>query len=215
MRGPSLNNVDLTGQRRGKLVGVAFSHKNANGNYWTFRCDCGVEKPIRAADVMRSKQTSCGCVHVKHGATRGTTTGSTVSPEYMSWRAMLARCLNPKATGYENYGGRGITICAAWKDSFAQFLADMGPRPTLDHSLDKIDNDGNYEPGNCRWATTLEQNQKKRSLVMLTVDGETACLAEWARRSGLYEDTLRRRVLLLGWDHERAVKTPVGGSRAA
>lgn len=215
MNGRTLTGVALTGERHGMLMALAFSHKNRNGTYWLFRCDCGVEKPIRAADVRRSKQTSCGCVHTTHGASRGTTTGGKVSPEYMSWRAMLARCNNPKAAGYENYGGRGIKVCDRWANDFAAFLADMGERPSLDHSLDKIDNDGDYKPVNCRWATTLEQNQKKRSLVMMTIDGETLCLAEWARRSGIPEATLRARVAVRGWDHERAVKTPWKPNRQA
>lgn len=201
-----LTNVDLTGQRRGMLVAIRYSHRTANGHYWIWRCDCGNEKPIRAADVLREKQTSCGCVHVTHGATRG----GKLSPEYMSWYGMRQRCLNPNATGYENYGGRGIKVCDRWRESFESFFADVGPRPSPDHSIDRIDSDGHYEPENVRWATRTEQNRNKRGLHMLTVDGETMCLRDWARRTNIDETTLARRVGKLGWSHERAVKTPVG-----
>ena len=202
--------AELTGRRFGMLVAISPAHlDDAHQWHWNVHCDCGnQQKTVRAHDLLTGKQTSCGCVHVTHGATKG----GKPTPEYLSWRGMLARCTNPKATGFENYGGRGVTVCERWQ-SFALFLEDMGPRPNITDSIDRIDNDGNYEPGNCRWATTLEQNQKKRSLVMLTVDGETSYLADWARRVGLDEDTLRKRVLKLGWDHRRAVMTPTRGSK--
>lgn len=191
----------------GQLTAIAFSHKNENGYYWTFRCEvCHESKVIRAADVVGGKQKTCGCVNITHGATRG----GKCSPAYMSWRGMLARCENPNATGYENYGGRGITVCAPWHD-FAVFVADMGERPA-GTEIDRRNNDLGYDPGNCAWVTRLVQNQNKRSLVMLTVDGETTFVAEWSRRYGVPSDTIQRR-LDLGWSHADAVKVTVGARR--
>ncbi len=192
------------GDEHNLLTAVAFSEMTKDGARWSFDCKCGETKVIRASDVIAGRQKSCGCLSVTHGAARG----GKVTPEYMSWRAMLQRCEDPNATGYENYGGRGIKVCERWHD-FAAFFADMGNRPSPDHSIDRLENDLGYEITNCRWATTLEQNQKKRSLVMLTVDGETTFLADWARRSGIPVATLWVRVQRLKWSHKKAVTTPV------
>jgi len=137
----------------------------------------------------------------------------TKDPEYHCWRAMLARCNNPNATGYSNYGGRGIRVCPQWLTDFRTFVADVGPRPSMDHSIDRIDNDGHYEPSNVKWSTTEEQNRHKRSLIYITINGETACLAEWARRNGLSEEVIWHRIKTSGWDPVKAATAPVGSSR--
>jgi hypothetical protein len=128
-------------------------------------------------------------------------------PEYGSWRAMKDRCLNPRHSAYDRYGGRGVTICERWL-TFANFFADMGPRPTPEHSLDRVDANGNYEPENCRWATDAEQNQNSRKNRFLTHDGQTLCVSEWARRIGIKAATLEQR-LNLGWSVERALTAPL------
>jgi len=123
------------------------------------------------------------------------------------WYAMWRRCTNESCYDYKHYGGRGISVCDRWRDLSA-FSEDMGPRPSKSHSLDRIDVDGDYEPSNCRWADRLEQQRNKRNLRFLTVKGETKCLAEWAETSEIKANTILRRVLL-GWDHESAIKTPL------
>lgn len=127
-------------------------------------------------------------------------------PTYRSWRGALARCYNPRATGFERYGGRGIKVCDRWRSDYQAFLADMGPRPP-GHTLDRIDNDKPYEPGNCRWATPSEQNNNQRTNHRLTIGTVTRTVAQWARLVGLRAVTLRTR-LRDGWTAEAAVTTP-------
>ena len=122
---------------------------------------------------------------------------------------MKARCVVPSASGYENYGGRGIVVCDRWLNSFENFLADMGERPSKAHSIDRYpDNDGNYEPSNCRWATRKQQTRNTRANRRISFCGETLCVAEWAERVGIHCDTIYDR-LKLGWSIDRALTEPV------
>lgn len=169
---------------------------------YPMRCDCGGETWTTSTSLVRGMTRSCGCVHITHGETRN----GKSSPEYLSWKSMKQRCNDPKATGYQNYGGRGIRICERWAQ-YENFLADMGRRPTPDHSLDRIDNDRDYEPGNCRWATPLEQTENRRVSCRLTIRGETLLVTQWAKRGAVCCGTLKGR-LRAGWDPERAVFLP-------
>ena len=144
-----------------------------------------------------------------HGhATRGKRT-----PEYQAWLGMLARCSNPRNKYFKDYGGRGITICEEWKQ-FKNFFSFMGKRPE-GLTLDRINNELGYYPGNVRWTTWAQQNRNKRDNVNLTINGETKCLTDWARLSGVHYETIRGR-LCKGWDAGKAVFTkPHGGHRIA
>lgn len=128
--------------------------------------------------------------------------GDCGKPEYRSWESMKYRCLNPNCRAYKDYGGRGIGVYGPWIASFAQFLEDVGPRPTLDHCLERIDNNGDYSPGNVRWATPLEQGSNKRNNRVIEFAGETLTLAQWARRVGVHRQVIRWR-LNAGWPIER------------
>lgn len=128
-------------------------------------------------------------------------------PTKNCWNGMNARCHNPKDKDYQDYGGRGIVVCERWRD-YDNFVADMGPRPSRNHSIDRIASDGNYEPSNCRWATKLVQQRNKRNNVLLTARGETKPRAEWAELSGINISTLVNR-LRRGWSHEEAIFTPI------
>jgi hypothetical protein len=120
------------------------------------------------------------------------------------WRAMIARCHNEKNGAYYRYGGRGIQVCQRWRESFEAFLADMGPRPSPKHQIDRINNDGNYEPGNCRWATVIVNSRNRSDNNRLTFNGETKTLAEWSEITGIPYGTLWKR-LKDGWTAERAL----------
>ena len=143
----------------------------------------------------------------KRRTTHGQSSGGRTSHEYNSWSAMHQRCNNLKNDDYRLYGGRGITVCERWS-KFENFLADMGKRPTADHSIDRFpDKGGNYEPDNCRWASDPEQTRNMNRNVFVTYKGETLCLADWARRLHLTPGAVTLRIKS-GWSPERAVSTP-------
>lgn len=129
------------------------------------------------------------------------------SPERHTRDCMIQRCHNPNNPGFVDYGARGIVVCDRWRESFEAFLADMGPRPTAGHTIERENNDGPYAPDNCRWATRAEQNRNTRQNVDLTIDGRTMCVAEWAREAGVEEGLIRDR-LRLGWAEREAVFAP-------
>lgn len=159
---PMSRGIDLTGRRFGRLVAMEHTYEpSCEGEIrrlWRCMCDCGAIVAVRSADLKRGNTKSCGCLaqesRTKHGGCS--------SAEYRIWSGMIQRCTNPNAPGYENYGGRGIKVCKRWIE-FANFLADMGGKPSPQHSLDRKNNDGDYELNNCRWATRLEQARNKRA----------------------------------------------------
>lgn len=165
-----MRRADLTGQRFGRLVAIRWvpREKGHTHTRWEFRCDCGALHVAPADAVKAGRTVSCGCQksellaqrgrqNAKHGHARG----SGETREYNSWGSMIERCTNSKHTHWKQYGGRGIKVCDRWRHSFESFLSDMGPRPA-GTTLDRINNDGNYEPGNCRWATREQQRANQR-----------------------------------------------------
>lgn len=157
------NRGDLIGKRFGRLVVVEYRGSNAfQQSQYLCKCDCGKEKVVLAGNLTKGATTSCGCVRVEQVRDRSRTHGMTGEPEHIAWKAMIARCTNPAAENFSYYGGRGISVCERWATSFEAFFADMGRKPTPEHSIDRIDVNGNYEPGNCKWATKSEQAKNTR-----------------------------------------------------
>lgn len=132
--------------------------------HWWVTCECGaVSRLVRAARLKSGASRGCGCERNEKASVLRTKHGGRATPEYAAWSGMIHRCENPNFRQYADWGGRGIRVCARWRSSFADFLADVGPRPSPKHSIDRIDVNGNYEPGNVRWATAVEQNSNRRN----------------------------------------------------
>lgn len=165
------------GDRFGRLVVESFLNVQGRCNRYLLKCDCGRETKTIAQRLLTGITQSCGkCVR------RGALPLYLIKdPTYRSWRSMRNRCYNPSLPDYRNYGARGITVCDRWRDSFENFLADVGPRPGSEFSIDRYpNNDGNYEPGNVRWATKKQQGNNRRGNHLITHDGRTSTVAEWA-----------------------------------
>lgn len=175
------------------------------------RCACGTERDVLAFTLRNGSSSSCGCLSrelkMVHGQARGRK-GTT--REYQAWITMRRRC-DPatKHPAYRHsYIERGIKVCPQWQDDFAQFFRDVGPAPSPHHSIDRINNDKGYEPGNVRWATRTEQQRNRRSVRLLTFNGETACIAEWSARVGIAAETISARIKR-GWTVEQALTRAV------
>lgn len=187
--------------------------------YGIYQCECGKQKEIYDYSIRRGLTVSCGHYNSENTARRnkenlwGTIHGQVNSPEYAVWEGMIQRCTNPKNPGYKNYGGRGITVCERWL-TFENFRADMGERPSLEHSIDRVNNDGNYEPGNCKWSTDSEQLCHTRRSVMITYNDKTQCAVLWARELGINFNTFMNR-LRRGWTLERMMTQKVQSRRRA
>lgn len=208
------NAKDLTGQRFTRLTVIAPVGVGKSGHVlWLCRCDCGNEKIAASQGLRRGNTKSCGCLQAECNPPRIVTHGRSKTALYSIWEAMVARCENKNFRQYASYGGRGIRVCDRWrrgngiKSGFECFAEDMGERPSKKHSLDRIDNDGNYEPGNCRWATKEVQQNNMRSNVRIETNGKTLTMTQWARELGINPRSLIKR-LRRGWPPELAVTTP-------
>ncbi len=167
---------------------------------YTCLCDCGKYKDVPYGNLTQKLTKSCGCL-----IREGKDVKVTDHPLYTKWTGMRGRCNNVKDKAYKIYGGRGIKVCERWR-IFQNFVNDMGGCPSDEHSIDRIDNDGDYTPENCRWATQQEQMRNTRRTINLTYDGRTQCLQAWADERGLSKQTLSLR-LKKGWSVVNAITT--------
>lgn len=187
--------LDITGERYGRLVALRRAAPSPSGRTrWLFRCDCGQETIATTGGVRTGITKSCGCLRREVTATRSTLHGHTrnreTSHEYYCWAGAKARCTNPQHISYALYGAAGVAMCDRWLSSFADFAADMGPCPP-GLTLDRIDNDRGYEPGNCRWATPAEQERNKRNSVRVVHNGVGLNLVDYAQALGVNCGSLR------------------------
>ncbi len=211
--------VDMTGQKIGRLTVLGPAGFKRRLAAWRCLCECGKETVVAGGHLRGRRGTrSCGCYASDRRREAATTHGLSGTPEHGIWTDMIQRCTNPRRECFRNYGGRGIRVAAEWlgEGGFERFFAHVGPRSTPEHEIDRIDNDGHYEPGNVRWATRSEQSSNTRRNRRLTFRGETLTLAAWSRRTGIPAAVIRLRVLW-GWSMERALTEPSrpGRRRAA
>jgi hypothetical protein len=169
---------NLAGQRFGKLVVESW----AGSSQWNCRCDCGGKSVVFTANLKRGNTTSCGCIRNIKSSKRATVHGLSKTPAYKTWVSIKRRCYEIKNPSYKTYGAKGITLCDQWKNDCVRFVADVGQPPTPDHSLDRINPRGNYEPGNVRWATPMEQGCNKTNNRWVTYQGERYTISQLARK---------------------------------
>lgn len=182
--------IDMTGRRYGSVVALRpVGSCVSRDTKWEFRCDCKFVFSASGYDFRSGKRTDCPNCAAERSRKASITHGMTDTPEYRTWTDIKTRCYNTGRPEYPNYGGRGIRVCQRWLDSFDAFLSDMGERPSDRHSIERIDNDGDYAPGNCKWATAREQANNRR--VTVKVDG--APIADLARSTGIKYGTLHAR----------------------
>ena len=200
--------INLEGQRFGRWTVLEFAGRQKKKVMWFCRCDCGTISTCASAHLRNGLSRSCGCYKDEVIGSLNRTHGFSKTGTYRIWKAMRDRCNREGSIQYRDYGGRGIKVCERW-NSYENFLADMGERPSRKHSIDRYpDIDGNYEPGNCRWATVTDQARHKRSSRMLEFRGETRCLAEWAEITGISEKVIGARLRVLNWTVEQALSMP-------
>ncbi len=198
---------ELTGRRFDRLLVIGRAENDNRGNTrWRCQCDCGESTTAVGYQLKAGNKRSCGCLQRERSSETHRVHGGGDDPEYDVWRSMRLRCLDKRNP---NYGGRGIAVCERWQ-SYANFIADMGRRPSPKHSLDRVDNDSGYNPDNCRWATQKEQCRNTRFNRLVNYAGQKMPLVEACEQAGLpYGPVLLR--LNRGWSHDRALHTPIEG----
>jgi hypothetical protein len=203
--------IDLTGQKRGRWTVLRRAEWQHTSAAWLCRCECGTEKVVSGQALRIGTSKSCGCLMRELSTTRSTrhgcASGGMANPAHRAWSDMKSRCYNPRNNRYYRYGARGIQVCDRWLHSFENFLADMGPRPSPKHSIDRIDNDKDYCPENCKWSTAREQARNRSSCRYLEHNGRRMLISDWAAELGVNRALLTKR-LKRGWSVEQTLTTP-------
>lgn len=195
---------DLRGKRFGHLLVVDYSCRTKGRKIkWRCLCDCGKTTEVSGCSLKKGSTRSCGCNRVAAISSSKITHGLSEHPLFCIWASIMQRCYNPTSSGWKRYGGRGIRVDERWHD-VTNFISDMTPRPTLSHTIGRIDNNGNYSKENCQWETRTQQARNMRSNRVLTLNGVSRCLMEWSQITGIGYNTLRFR-LSRGWSTERTL----------
>lgn len=198
--------VDLTGERFFRLLVLGRAPVRKGRTYWFCVCDCGTKRTVDASALRGRRTFSCGCWNSEHAKILFTKHGGSANhmPEYSIWLGIRNRTQTKSSTNYPAYGGRGIKLCSRWQD-FSNFLADIGPRPSARHSVGRIDNNGDYSPGNCRWETPEQQHNNKRTNRLIRFGSKRQSATRWAREIGLNPSTVLTR-LREGWSERKALR---------
>lgn len=200
--------IDLAGKTFNRLTVIERAENKRRRVHWKCKCSCGNIVIIDRCHLVTGNTKSCGCLKKESIVKRFTKHAMCDSLEYCIWKEMIKRCNNQNHKEYKNYGGRGIKVCEEWRNDFIKFFNYMGKKPSPKHSIDRIDNDGDYKPGNCRWATPSEQSNNKRSNNKITLHGITMNISQWADFVGIQYDTLWARIRY-GWPPAKAIFQPV------
>lgn len=209
---PKFKNV--SGQRFGRLLAIdSLAGSRTARRKWRCLCDCGQEAFVDTCKLLSGHTRSCGCLQRDSVAAKSTTHGGQRRSEYSTWKGIKSRCFNPNSPAFANYGARGISMCPEWADDFSAFLRDMGPRPSVHHTVERKDNSLGYSPDNCLWATRKEQSRNKRNNRWICSKGAFRTLAEWAEVTGIPAPTLASRLDRLHWSVDKAFNTPLNATR--
>lgn len=204
--------INLANKRFNKVTAISFSHEAKGHYFWNCLCDCGKQIAIDGDKLRQGRVYSCGCERYKRigeiKATHGHTKNRSATPEYYTWHSMKARCTNPKNSHYACYGGRGIKVCDSWLASFENFLADMGSKPA-NTQIDRIDNNGDYCPENCRWVSKQANHMNRRITYMVEWDGKQIALLDLCNNLLLPYHTIWQRLERMHWTLDKAISTPV------
>lgn len=201
--GCSKTRTDEVGSKYAKLTVIEFAGNTKSGDSrWKCLCECGSTTTVARGELRKGSTLSCGCHRARSG---GACSGRQATPEYTSWQEMKRRCYNPKAPYYEIYGGRGISVCQRWLDSFVNFLEDMGHKPFPSATIHRINGDANYEKDNCKWASKEEQGLYTSKTIQILHNGELTSMRGLARKLGIVHRTIARR-LQQGWTMESIIK---------
>jgi len=204
------NQTELHGIKFGRLTPIDFSGKIGNRTAWVCLCDCGAKKLVLPHILRSGRVASCGCLGLETRAANGRKNkrhGMCKSKEFAIWSGMIGRCHNKNSYDYHNYGARGIVVCERWLNSFENFYADMGDKPFPGAQIDRKNNDGNYEPENCKWSTSLENNNNRRNTTRVEYKGETLAAKPLSRKFGIKYNTFLNRIKK-GLSVDNALNTP-------
>lgn len=187
--------ADITGRKFGRITVIDLSGVSKNGKkVWNCVCDCGVEKRILSGSLLSGRTKSCGCLSVDTSRENATIHNHCYENIYSIYKGIKSRCYNKNHKNYSTYGGRGVIMCDRWLNDVNLFILDMGPRPSTRHSVDRIDNNGNYEPSNCKWSTQKEQCNNNSRNHPITWNGITKNIGQWAELTGINRNTIRDRI---------------------